>query len=149
MAAGPETATGIGAAIPRTEDLRLLAGRGRFVDDIKLPDMAFAYVLRSPHGHARIRRIATAKAAAAPGVLLVLTAADAAADGLADLPCKFFPAMAPGAQSHRPTQPLLARGKVRHVGDRVAAVIALENFRSKFNPPLRIEAQGFCMVPRR
>ena len=66
----------IGQAVPRFEDPRLLRGGGRYVDDIVLPNMAFGTVLRSPHAHARIRRIDTAAAKAAPGVLAVLTGAD-------------------------------------------------------------------------
>ena len=66
----------IGQSVPRFEDLRLVRGGGRYVDDIVLPGMAFGHVLRSPHAHARIRSIDTAKAKAAPGVLAVLTGAD-------------------------------------------------------------------------
>ena len=61
-------------------------GGGRYVDDMVLPGMAFGYVLRSPHAHARIRKIDTAKAKAAPGVLAVLTGADWQASGWGDLP---------------------------------------------------------------
>src|SRR5258708_468011 len=67
---------GIGQAVTRFEDPRLVRGEGRYVGDIVLPGMAFGYVLRSPHAHARIRSIDTAKAKAAPGVLAVLTGAD-------------------------------------------------------------------------
>src|SRR6201989_3167111 len=77
---------GIGQAVSRFEDPRLLRGGGRYVDDISLPGMAFGYVLRSPHAHARIRSIDTAKAKAAPGVLAVLTGADWRASGWGDLP---------------------------------------------------------------
>jgi carbon-monoxide dehydrogenase large subunit len=71
----------IGRSVPRFEDVRLVRGGGRYVDDVVLPGMAFGHVLRSPHAHARIRRIDTAKAKAAPGVLAVLTGADWAASG--------------------------------------------------------------------
>ena len=77
---------GIGQAVPRFEDPRLVRGGGRYVDDIVLPGMAFGYVLRSPHAHARIRAIDADKARAAPGVLAVLTGADWAASGWGDLP---------------------------------------------------------------
>ena len=60
---------GIGQAVPRFEDPRLVRGGGRYVDDMVLPRMAFGCVLRSPHAHARIRAIDAGKARAAPGVL--------------------------------------------------------------------------------
>ena len=66
----------LGQPVPRFEDPRLLRGGGRYVDDFVLPRMAFGYVLRSPHAHARIRAIDTSRAKAAPGVLAVLTGAD-------------------------------------------------------------------------
>ncbi len=73
---------GIGQSVPRTEDLRLLRGLGRYVDDLRLPGETRMYVLRSAHAAARIRCINKAAALAAPGVLAVLTGADAVADGL-------------------------------------------------------------------
>src|SRR6185436_19624840 len=80
--------TGIGAPVPRVEDQRLLTGRGRYVDDMRLPNTAYAYVVRSPHAHARIVRIDKAAALAAPGVLAVLTGQEALADQLNGLPCQ-------------------------------------------------------------
>src|SRR5256885_8411919 len=73
---------GIGQAVRRVEDVRFITGAGRYVDDITLSGMVHGVVLLSPHAHARIRKIDTAKAKAAPGALLVLTGADAAADRL-------------------------------------------------------------------
>ena len=64
---------GIGQPVPRTEDPKFLMGEGQYVDDIRLHNTAYGYVLRSPHAHARIKSIDTAAAKAAPGVLLVLT----------------------------------------------------------------------------
>src|SRR5579885_2401208 len=72
---------GIGAALRRREDVRFLTGAGRYGDDLALPGMARAVLLRSPHAHARIRAIDTRAAAALPGVLAILTGADYAADG--------------------------------------------------------------------
>jgi len=66
----------VGARVKRKEDPRLITGTGTYVDDIKLHDMQHLAVLRSPHAHARIRRVDTAKAAALPGVLAVLTGGD-------------------------------------------------------------------------
>jgi len=110
----------IGRPILRSEDLRFLTGRGLFVDDIHLLNVAYGYVLRSPHAHARIRRIDTTAAQRALGVLLVLTAADVEKDGLGELQSRIFPPQ----WAYRPTHPILVSSKVRHVGDRVAFVVA-------------------------
>ncbi|MGH6969817.1 MAG: xanthine dehydrogenase family protein molybdopterin-binding subunit, partial [Stellaceae bacterium] len=75
----------LGRAVPRTEDWRLLRGRGRYTDDIALPRATQLYVLRSPHAAARIRGIDTAAAQDAPGIVAVLTGHDAATDGLGTL----------------------------------------------------------------
>src|SRR3546814_4124254 len=72
--------TGIGASVRRKEDFRFLTGQGRFTDDIDRPGQVHAYFVRSPHAHARIKRVDTAAAAKAPGVLAVFTGADMAAD---------------------------------------------------------------------
>src|SRR4051794_33607775 len=76
----------IGKPLQRKEDPRLLTGSGRFSDDVTLPGQAYAFVLRSPHAHARIRSIDTKAARTMPGVLAVLTGADVNADGLKDIP---------------------------------------------------------------
>jgi len=68
---------GIGQAVRRVEDQRFLRGRGRYVDDIALPGMCHGVNVLSPHAHARITKVDTSKAKAAPGVLLVITGADA------------------------------------------------------------------------
>jgi aerobic carbon-monoxide dehydrogenase large subunit len=113
----------VGQSVPRFEDPRLIRGGGRYVGDMVLPGMVFAHVLRSPHAHARIRAIDTAKAKAAPGVLAVLTGADWKASGFGDLPV-------PGGLTRRdgsvfrPTYPGLVGDRVRWVGDYVALVIA-------------------------
>ena len=75
-------AEGIGASLPRREDLALLTGRAHFIDDIDLPGQLHAYFVRSPHAHARIRAIDGAEAMAVPGVVAVLTGRDLAADGV-------------------------------------------------------------------
>src|SRR5262245_20007803 len=71
-----------GDAPKRREDLRFITGSGRYLDDLAFEALAHAVVLRSPHAHARIERIVTENARAAPGVLAVLTATDVRADGL-------------------------------------------------------------------
>ena len=75
----------IGQPVPRFEDPRLVKGGGRYIADMMFPGTAHGFVLRSPHAHARIRSIDTAKAKAAPGVLAVLTGADYKAAGFGDL----------------------------------------------------------------
>ena len=76
---------GIGAPLRRVEDRRFLTGRGRFVADIELPGALHCVLVRSPHAHARIRKIDTSAAAGAPGVVAVFTGADMAADGVAPM----------------------------------------------------------------
>jgi aerobic carbon-monoxide dehydrogenase large subunit len=114
----------IGAALARVEDERFLTGRARFVDDLLPAGTAFAHVLRSPHAHARILDIDIAAARAAPGVLLVLTGADVVRERVGGLPCEAFPSLPPASRYHRPLQPILAVGKVRHVGEPVAFIVA-------------------------
>jgi aerobic carbon-monoxide dehydrogenase large subunit len=123
----------IGQPLRRKEDLRLLTGGGRFSDDVSLPDQAYAVFVRSPHAYARIRAIETAKARAMPGVLAVLTAADADADGIKPIPHTPIPMKPPAdielknrdgsAHGYAP-HPLLAADRVRHVGAQVAMVVA-------------------------
>ncbi len=117
---GANAVGAIGQALLRVEDQRFLTGRGQYVDDINVANALYGYVLRSPHAHARIRRIDTTAALRSSGVLLVLTGADIAKDGLGELQSRFFP----HTSTHRPTHPILVSDKVRHVGDRVAFVVA-------------------------
>jgi aerobic carbon-monoxide dehydrogenase large subunit len=114
---------GIGQPVPRTEDPRFITGRGRYVDDIDLPLQSHGVVVMSPHAHARIKRLDTAKAKAAPGVLAVLTGADVTADKLGG----FAPPMPEdmgGPKGFRTVRAILEGEKVRAVGDRVAFVVA-------------------------
>jgi carbon-monoxide dehydrogenase large subunit len=114
----------LGQPVPRFEDPRLIRGGGRYVDDLALPHMAYGYVLRSPHAHARIRAIDTSAAKAAPGVLLVLTGADWAASGWNDLPTPGGLKRQGGAPAGKIRFPALTGDKVRWVGDYVAFVVA-------------------------
>jgi carbon-monoxide dehydrogenase large subunit len=77
---------GIGQPVRRKEDFRLLTGRGSFADDIHLPGLAHAVIVRSPHAHAHIASMDKSAALASPGVLAVLTGRDYVADGLAPIP---------------------------------------------------------------
>jgi carbon-monoxide dehydrogenase large subunit len=124
-------ASGIGRPVRRKEDFRLLTGRGLFVDDLAPPGLTHAVFVRSPHAHARIRSIDTRAALAAPGVVAVLTGADARADGLGPIPHNAglmrppdlevrLAGSAPITTRHDP----LPRDKVRVVGEAVAVVVA-------------------------
>jgi aerobic carbon-monoxide dehydrogenase large subunit len=114
----------IGQHVVREEDDRLLRGKGRYVSDIKLPGEAQAYVLRSPHAHAKIVAIDIARAKAAPGVLAVITGADIAQRGLGTLR-PFAPRKRSNGQpAFACPQPLLCQDRVRYVGDPVAFVVA-------------------------
>ena len=115
---------GIGQPVTRLEDTRLLTGGGRYTDDLAVEGMAYGYVLRSPHAHADIRSVDAGAAAGMPGVLLVLTAAEAAADGIGDLPCLMPLKNRDGSDRGETPRPLLARDRVRHVGEPVAFVVA-------------------------
>jgi aerobic carbon-monoxide dehydrogenase large subunit len=115
---------GIGQAVRRVEDQRFITGSGRYVDDIDLAHQAYGVVILSPHAHARIARIDTTAAKAAPGVLLVLTGADAVAEHLGSLTAHLMPEDFGAPKGHRTFQPLLNAEKVRFVGDRVAFVVA-------------------------
>ena len=114
----------IGKPLRRREDARFIQGRGRFVDDIHLPGTAWCAFVRSPHAHARIRSIATQEAAALPGVLLVLTAADWIKAGLGELKVVHPMPFGDGRPMNEAPRPAFAHERVRHVGDVVAAVIA-------------------------
>jgi carbon-monoxide dehydrogenase large subunit len=115
---------GIGQGVPRFEDPRLVRGEGRYVGDMALPGMAFGYVLRSPHPHARIRALDVTAARAAPGVLAVLTGADWQASGFGDLPVPGGMKRRDGSPLYRPPYPALVKDTVRWVGDYVAFVVA-------------------------
>ena len=111
----------IGASVRRKEDFRFLTGAGNYTDDINRPGQRYAYILRSPHAHAEIAGIDTSKAGAAPGVNAVFTGADLEVGGL---PCGWLVNSKDGSPMVEPPHPVLAMGKVRHVGDPVAVVIA-------------------------
>ncbi|MBI3435626.1 MAG: xanthine dehydrogenase family protein molybdopterin-binding subunit [Proteobacteria bacterium] len=115
---------GIGQAVRRVEDQRFVTGHGRYVDDISLPRMCYGVTVLSPHAHARITRVDTSKAKAAPGVLCTLTGADAKAEKLGSLTAHLMPEDFGAPKGHRTFLPILNAEKVRFVGDRVAFVVA-------------------------
>ena len=113
---------GIGASVRRKEDLRFISGRGNYTDDINRPNQTYAVFRRSDRPHATIVSIDTAAAKSAPGVVAVYTAEDLAAIG--GLPCGWQIHSKDGSPMAEPKHPVLAEGKVRHVGDPIAVVIA-------------------------
>lgn len=115
---------GLREPVTRVEDQRLLSGQGRYTDDIVLVGMAYAYVLRSPHAHARLVTVDTAAARHAPDVVAVLTGADVTEDGLGDMPCLAEVECRDGSARADTPRPILAKERVRHVGDPVALVVA-------------------------
>ena len=115
---------GIGQPVPRTEDPRLLTGGGNYLDDVSLRGQTRAYVLRSPHAHAIIRAMDTARAKAAPGVVAVLTGADYDADGYGIPQCTPKRKRRDGSPMYEPRNAPLVQGRVRMVGDFVALVVA-------------------------
>ena len=128
---GKANGSGIGQPVRRREDLRLVTGRGRYSDDLKLSGQAYAIFVRSSHAHALIKRLDTAAAKAAPGVLAVLTSEEARADGLNPLPhiSNNHPADIAiknknGAPTVRPDQQPIIFPEVCHVGEIVAMVVA-------------------------
>ncbi len=114
----------IGQSVPRFEDPRLLRGGGQYVDDIVLPRMAFGHVLRSPHAHAKIRKIDIAAAKAAPGVLAVLTGEDWIKSGWGNMPVPATHKRRDGSPNFQPPYPALVKDRVRFIGDYVAFVVA-------------------------
>ena len=118
------TNLGINQPVERREDARLLTGRGRFIADAQPPGTVHGIVLRSPHAHARIARLDAGAAAAAPGALAVITAADLAADGIGSNPLLFKPQVREGTVFVDHPPPALAAEVVKFVGDGVAFIVA-------------------------
>src|SRR5437762_11425721 len=114
----------IGARVARKEDYRFLTGAGQYTDDVALPGQTYAAFVRSPHAHATLKSIRTDKAKKAVGVVAVYTGADLAAGKVGGLPCGWLITDVKGQPMKEPPYPALAQGKVRHVGERVAVVIA-------------------------
>ena len=131
MTLSGKVANGIGQPVRRKEDLRLLTGRGRFGDDLALPRMAHAVIMRSPHAHARIVSVDKRAALAAPGVLAVLTGADYLADGLGPIPHNPGLSAPPDVQARtRGFAPIatvhlpIPQETVRFVGEPVGIIVA-------------------------
>ena len=112
----------IGQSVPRREDARFLTGRGQYTDDITLPQQTYGIFVRSPYAHARLTRVDTAAAQAAPGVLGVYTGEHFKDVG--GLPCGWLINSIDSTPMKEPKHAILALDKVRYVGDRVALVVA-------------------------
>ncbi len=118
----------IGESVKRVEDKRFTTGKGRYTDDIVLPGMTYAYILRSPHAHARINSIDTAKAKNMDGVVAIFTGKDIANAEINGVPCGWQVDFKNGDTMHEPPHPLLVADKARHVGDGIAIVIAEDRY---------------------
>jgi carbon-monoxide dehydrogenase large subunit len=118
------TRFGSGQAVRRLEDESLLAGAGRYTDDVTLPEQAHLVFLRSPYPHARIVSIDTSTAAAMPGVLRVITGAELAEEGVKPMPGAAGFKRADGSDSASPPRRAMAHERTRFVGEAVAAVVA-------------------------
>jgi carbon-monoxide dehydrogenase large subunit len=136
----PHLKFGVGQPVHRKEDPRLVSGRGRYADDVNLPGQAFARVVRSHHAHGRIRRIDTAAAAAAPGVLAVYTGSDLARAGYGAMVCKLPIKNADGSPLFAPPRSVFAVDRVRFVGEPLAVVVA-ENAHAARDAAELIEAE--------
>jgi carbon-monoxide dehydrogenase large subunit len=128
MAVTEEAAsTWIGKPVARKEDAKLLTGQARYIDDLTLPGMVFAAVVRSPFAHARIRSVDVSKAQEAEGVVAAFTGADLADDWVTTLPCVWLVTEDTKQPMHRP----LATDKARYAGDGVAVVLAESRAQAK------------------
>ena len=113
----------VGERVKRREDPRLITGTATYVDDLRLPGMLHALILRSPHAHAKINSIDIEAARKASGVIAVLTAAELK-NKIGSLPCAAI-------AEHKPFHPVLAKGKVRYVGEPIAVVVAADPYKAQ------------------
>ena len=114
--------SGMGVSQKRREDVRFLKGAGHYTDDINVVGQAFVHFLRSEVAHATINSIDTLAASNMPGVVRIFTGADF--EGVGGLPCGWQVTDRNNEPMQEPPHPILAQGKVRHVGDPIAAVVA-------------------------
>ena len=120
----PPMTSPIGQPLRRREDQRFLTGAGQYTDDVVMHGQTYAAFLRSPYAHARIRSIKLDAALKSPGVVRIFTGADLAEAKVGGLPCGWLIHSKDGSPMKEPPHPVLAQGKVRHVGDQVAMVVA-------------------------
>ena len=115
---------GVGQAIKRVEDQVLVTGHGRYTDDVNIDGQAHAFFVRSPYAHAEIKSIDTEEAEKAPGVLWVATSKDVDEADINEIPCLIPMKNRDGSDRYDTHRPILAKGRVRHVGEPVAMVVA-------------------------
>ena len=115
---------GIGASVVRKEDKRFITGKGRYVDDIKLLGMTHAHFIRSPHAHAKVKKINSSAALKMPGVVAVLTGQEIVDDKVGNLICGWAITSKDGSPMKMGAWPAMAPETVRFVGQAVAVVIA-------------------------
>ncbi|OAN94422.1 xanthine dehydrogenase family protein molybdopterin-binding subunit [Sulfitobacter geojensis] len=113
---------GIGASSKRREDVRFLTGNGKYTDDINMRGQAYVHFLRSDVAHGTLTKVDTSAADAMPGVVQIFTGEDFAEIG--GMPCGWQVTDKHGDPMQEPKHPVLAHGKVRHVGEPIAAVVA-------------------------
>ena len=114
--------SGIGASSKRREDVRFLTGNGNYTDDINMRGQAYVFFLRSDVAHGTLNSVDTSAASTMPGVVQIFTGADFEAVG--GIPCGWEVTDKHGQPMQEPKHPVLAHGKVRHVGEPIAAVVA-------------------------
>ena len=115
---------GVGQSVARTEDPRFLTGRGTYIDDINLPHMAHAAIVYAQVPNAVITSIDIVEAEAAPGVIAVLTGADAKQDEIGGITPNYLPQMMGLSDGYRTEQPIIVQDRIRFIGERIALVIA-------------------------
>lgn len=115
---------GIGASVKRKEDRRFITGKGRYTDDIRQENQAYAAFVRSPHAHARVRSIDAGAAEAMDGVIAVFNGDELTGDGIGNIICGWMIHSKDGSPMNMGAWSALATEKVRYVGDAVAVVIA-------------------------
>ncbi len=114
----------VGQPVPRKEDPALLRGEGRYTDDVNVPGQAYGVFVRSTHAHGILRGIDATAARAMPGILAVITQAELDAGGFTRMNGRKIPTSRDGTPMKQPVQPVLARTKVRYVGDPIVFVVA-------------------------
>ncbi len=115
---------GIGAPVKRKEDKRFTTGEGRYTDDIRMENQAYAAFVRSPHAHARIKGIDASAAEAMDGVIAVLNGQQLTSDGIGNIICGWTITSKDGSPMNMGAWSALATEKVRYVGDAVVVVVA-------------------------
>jgi aerobic carbon-monoxide dehydrogenase large subunit len=116
----------IGQSVKRVEDKRFITGKGRYTDDIQLPGMLYAYILRSPYAHAKILNIDTNAASKMAGVVKIYTGKDF--EAVNGVPCGWQVNFKDGTTMREPKHPLLVVDKVKHAGDGIALVVASDKY---------------------